>query len=249
MMDYTQNQVMDAFQIYALLAGTGEIRRDAARPYFEDDTVRDLLEKFAQTVQCTIVSDRENIYLLPIAQISSFHISNDALKRLYMPARALNLDIYMMYLVIIVLFGKFYDSYQSMEPLDFVPMDAWLKDMNERVEALKTYDDQTLKNMDREYDFNWTRLLQKWEDMDDLKETVKRQDSRTVSRLSLLNIAKSFLEKQNLLIDIGNDEVQLTEKAKTIIQRYYMQDEYNRGILAFIYQYENQGGASNAGNQ
>lgn len=248
-MDYMQNQVMEAFEIYAMLAANGEVGRTAAHAYFEDDTIRDLLEKFAQIVQCTIVSDRDNLYLLPVAQTSSFHVTNDSLKRLYMPARSLNLDIYMMYLAIIILFGKFYDSYQSMEPLEFVPMHVWLSDMSERIDALKNYDAEMLKSLDKEYDFNWSQLLKKWEDMDDLKETVKRQDSRTVSRLALLNTVKSFLEKQNLLIDIGNDEVKLTEKAKTIIQRYYMQDEYNRGILAFIYQYENKEVITGAINQ
>ena len=43
------------------------------------------------------------------------------------------------------------------------------------------------------------------------------------------------MEDQNLVTDIGNDEMELTEKAKTIIQRYYMDYEYNRGILDFIY--------------
>lgn len=248
-MDYTQNQVMESFRIYAGLARTGQVKRAEAHAYFEDNLIRDLLDKFAYEVQATIVSDRENLYLLPIIQTSPFHVTNDSLKRLYMPSRALNMDIYMMYLAIIVLFGKFYDSYQSMDPLEFVTMGAWLADMNERIAALKNHGEETLKNAEKEQDFNWMMLIQKWEDMDDLKDSVKRQDSRTISRLSLLNTAKAFLEKQDLLLDIGNNEVQLTEKAKTVIQRYFMQDEYNRGILAFIYQYENQGGAQDAGNQ
>ena len=53
-------------------------------------------------------------------------------------------------------------------------------------------------------------------------------------------MTKSFLEKQDMVIDIGNNELELTEKTKVIIQRYYMDYEYNRGLIDFIYQYENE---------
>jgi len=50
-----------------------------------------------------------------------------------------------------------------------------------------------------------------------------------------LNTVKKFLEAQDLIRDIGADELTLTEKARTIIQRYYMEVEHNRSILEFIY--------------
>jgi len=71
--------------------------------------------------------------------------------------------------------------------------------------------------------------------LDDTKEGVKKQDGRTASRLAFLNITKNFLEEQGLINDIGNDEIELTEKAKIIMQRYYMDYEFNRGILNFMY--------------
>ena len=246
-MEYMHRQVMEAFRLYTELANMGEIRREEAQQYFADDIVRELLEKFAGAVQCTLIHDKDKIYLLPIAQSSPFHISNDTFKRLYMPSRAVNLDIYMMYLAMIILFGKFYDSYQSMEPADFLSIESWLAEMNERLSVLSTYDKETLQAFDQEYQFNWSMLLEKWEDMDDIKETVKKQDSRTVSRVSLLNMTKEFLERQGLVEDIGANELQLTEKARNIICRYYMAEEYNQGILEFIYQFD-RGGKAHAGN-
>ena len=50
-------------------------------------------------------------------------------------------------------------------------------------------------------------------------------------------MTKQFLEKQDMIKDIGNDEIEITQKTKVIIQRYYMDYEYNRGLLDFIYQY------------
>jgi hypothetical protein len=139
---------------------------------------------------------------------------------------------------IIVLFGIFYDSYQSVEPHEFVSMNIWLEHMEQRISSLKEYDVEQLKNLDGEYNFNWSTIVNKWEDMDDVKENVKIQDARTNSRVSFLNIVKTFLEKQQLIKDIGNDEFEVTDKAKTIILRYYMDSEYNRGILEFMYQHD-----------
>ena len=82
-----------------------------------------------------------------------------------------------------------------------------------------------------------------------MKETSKTQDKRTKSRLGFLDGVKRFLEAQELVNDIGNYELELTEKAKIIIQRYYMEVEYNRGILEFMYRYEEKKGeAQIAGN-
>ena len=249
-MEYTERQVMDAFAIYAQLAAKGEIACEDVGQYYMDDAVRSLVERFAKQVNCTIISDMVKLYLVPLAQVSPFHMSNDTFKKLYLPAKALNLDIYMMYLAIIILIGKFYDSYQTDEAAEFVTMEAWLSDMDERIGALDSYSAEKLAALDQEYNFNWSALRVKWADLDDVKETVKRQDARTNSRVSFLNMTKEFLKSQNLLLDIGNQEMQLTEKAKTIILRYYMEFEHNRGILDFMYAYDHKKEArTDAGNQ
>jgi hypothetical protein len=101
-------------------------------------------------------------------------------------------------------------------------------------DILKTLNDEKIK-MEKEYEYNWITILSSWELLDDTKEGVKKQDGRTASRLAFLNITKNFLEEQGLINDIGNDEIELTEKAKIIMQRYYMDYEFNRGILNFMY--------------
>ncbi len=76
--------------------------------------------------------------------------------------------------------------------------------------------------------------MEKWDALDDLKESTRQQDGRTVSRLGFLSQVQNFLLQQGLIETLGNFEITLTEKAKTIIQRYYMEVEYHRGILDFI---------------
>jgi hypothetical protein len=110
---------------------------------------------------------------------------------------------------------------------------------------LTEHDEEKLKTLDQEFEYNWSAIIQKWTDMDEIKEKVKSQDARTISRKSFLNTVKKFLEDQELIKDIGNEELELTEKAKTIIQRYYMEYDYNRGILDFMYNMDKKKGDDN----
>lgn len=145
-----------------------------------------------------------------------------------------------MYLSIIVLIGEFYDSYSSTEPTrDFITMSDWLESINERIESLKEHKEEELKTLDKEYDYNWSAMAKKWSDMDEIKETAKKQDARTVSRVSFLIQVKNFLIKNELVSYIGNNEIELTEKAMIIVQRYYMEYDYNREILDFMYNLDN----------
>lgn len=242
---YENSQVIKAFKIYSKLAVDGIVEKDEFRIYIVDDTIRGLVDQFAKEVDCTIFVAGDFIYMVPLSMRSMFHVTNESIKRDYLPSKSLNADIYLMYVATIILFGEFYEGYQSTSPTrDFISMDEWLAKVNERIDSLNEHDEEELKELEKEYEYNWISIIEKWDPLDDLKENVKKQGARTKSRLSFLNITKRFLEEQELVKDIGNDEIELTEKAKTIIQRYYMEYEFNRGILEFIYGLENVEGES-----
>lgn len=235
-MEYSQNQVIKAFNIYAALSNKGYGDIDDLRIYLADDNIRSLVDQFAKEVDCVIFPAGDKLYFIPKAIDSAFHVSNESLKNTYMPSRATNTDIYLMYITIIILFGAFYDSYQTIEATrDFLPVEEWLNMINDRISSLKEHDREELLSLEKEYSYNWVNILDKWDALDDLKENVTTQDARTKSRLGFLSIVKKFLQSQELITDIGNQELSLTEKAKTIVQRYYMEYEFNRGILEFIY--------------
>lgn len=238
-MEYSNDDVIGAFKIYSTLARNGYADKEDLRAFLAEEHIGALVEQFAREVDCTIFKSGEYIYMIPLAVDSPFHISNESIKRNHLPNRANNLDIYLMYFSIIVLFGEFYDSYQTREATrDFLSISSWLDSINERIESLKGHDPEKLKSICKEQEYNWVAIMEKWEAMDDINEKVKVQDARTISRKSFLNIVKQFLIDQKLIEDIGNDEITLTEKAKVIIQKYYMEVDYNRGILEFIYSIE-----------
>lgn len=235
-MNYREREIMRAFTIYTELARDGIADKEAVKLYTGEADVRSLLEKFAYEVDCVIIHTTENLYMVPETRYSPFHVSNDWIKRTYLRSDSVNADIYLLYFATIVLFGAFFDRYNSQEPiLDFLPITDWVMKMNERIGYLQSHDEEQLIDLETEFSYNWRAIIDKWEDMDDIKESAKRQTGRTISRFSFIDTAKRFLIEEGLIVDIGGNEVTITEKAKVIIQRYFMDVNYNKNIFEFIY--------------
>lgn len=248
-MHYDETTVMKAFELYTILSRDGMAGKEYLQVYIADDGVRGLVDQFARNVDCVSLIAGDYLYMIPETKLSPYHVNNEYLKRTYLKGNATNGDLYLLYFVTIVLLGEFYDSYHSKEPTrDFLRLDDWVESVNKRIETLKEHSNEELKEYESELSYNWTMIVEKWEAMDDLKETAKKQSGNTISRLSFLDTAKRFLLDQEIVEEIGNQELILSEKAKTIVQRYFMELEYNRGILEFLYQFEknDEGGEKNA---
>ncbi|WP_277674136.1 DUF6063 family protein [Piscibacillus halophilus] len=247
-MDYSEQTVIRAFQLYTKLARDGMVDQEALQLYNADEHIRALLDLFSQEVDCVIIKTSEQLFLVPKTKLSAFHVSNEWIKRKYLKSGATNADIYLLYFCTLILFGSFYDSYQSPGPTrQFIGLDDWILLIQERIDHLKTHDEEELKEYEKEFSYNWTTIIQKWDDMDDIKETAKRQSGNTISRMSFLDTVRRFLIDQDLVKDIGNNEITLTEKAMTIIQRFFMEVEFNKGIFEFIFAFEK--GDSHASHQ
>jgi hypothetical protein len=230
--------IIEAFKIYSRLNAEGQLLKEEAKMYM-DEGVRGLVLEFANEVDCTVISAGDYLYLIPLTVHSDYHMSNMEIKRDYMPRRATNMDIYLMYLSVIIFIGEFYDSYQSVEPTrEFITLDNWMETIDERVMAMKQIDEETLITLEKEYEYNWLGMIQHWESMDIIKETVKKQTAKTNSRKSFMNIAKDFMIKENLAMEVGFEELTLTERARIVVQRFFMDYEYNRGILEVLYNTE-----------
>lgn len=240
-MQFDSQDVEQAFRVLALLIQRGKVseEEDAFRYYITRSEVRSLIDSFADETDSVMIKTSDHLYLVPKSGQSLFHIKNAYIRREYFGHQSTNLDIYTMYFCVIVLFGEFYDSYETTEATrDFLPISEWMSQIRERMATLKEHGPEKLAQLEQESEWNWNGVLEYWEALDDLKEQAKRQDSKQQSRLGFLKRVIRFLKDQDLLLEQGNDELVLTEKAKIIIQRYFMDLEYNRGILAFMYQYD-----------
>lgn len=232
-----QQTMIGTFKIFAKLNADGKILKENAKLYGSDDEVRGMLSAYAEEVDCTIISSGKYLYLVPLTKNSIYHMTNDEIKRLYFPSRALNMDIYLMYVAMLIFIGEFYDSYQSDKATrEFISMVDWLTSVNERLSFLKNFTEEELTEKEKEYEYNWLDILKNWEAMDNVKDGIRRRTSRTVSRMSFMHIVKQFMIKEGIAKEIGPDELSLTDKTKAIVSKYFMEYEYNRGILDFLYQ-------------
>lgn len=231
--------VSKVFKLYAKLQIDGKVNKEDSKLYFVDDEARGLLTEFVQEVDCGLIQDDKYLYMVPLTTKSNYHMSNDRIKRDYFPSRALNMDIYLMYVAIIVFIGEFYDSYQRSKPTrDFLKAEDWIISLDDRIQTLKRFSDDELKEKEEQYEYHWLDIIKNWDAMDMIKEGIRRHTSRTVSRMSFIKIVANFMYKQDLLIEIGEEEYQISRKAMAIAENYYMDYEYNRGVLEFIYQFE-----------
>lgn len=235
-MNYTGDEVMKAFRIYAQLSRSGVADKESLLQVESDDRVRGLLDQFASEVDCVVMGAGDRLMLIPLVRLSPFHITNESLKRTYLRGNAVNADLYLMYVAIIVFIGAFYDSYQTTEATrNFLQMEEWMNLVQQRINGLREHSAEELKALSQEYSYHWPDIIEKWDAMDDVKETAKRQSGATISRLSFLDAVRRFMLNQDLAKQVGPDELDLTEKTKMIVQRYFMEREYNRGILEFLY--------------
>lgn len=238
-MRYNQEDVFKAFSIFTELSKKGVVGGDLAKSYKVEEEVRALTDHFVNMNDADCIIVGEELYLIPKTKLSPFHISNEQLKKMHLPSKATNVDLYLLYFCTIVLIGCFYNSYKSKEStLEFITMDRWLEEVNQRMNSLKEHDEEKLKEKEREYAYRWTAIIEKWEALDDLKETAVRQSGNTLSRLSFLDTVRRFLEHYDIIRHIGDGEYTITEKTKVIVGRYFMEQEYNRGIMEFLYSFE-----------
>lgn len=229
---------MEAFKIYQILRTKGSTSKEEKDLYLSDDLLRNLLEEWAKEEACTIRVAGHKLYLIPLATYSPYHISNESIKKEVARTAWTNMDIYLMYFSIIVFMGAFYDSFNTTAATrDFISVDQWLKIINERLNIIAQYGDK-LKDIEQEYEYNWIGILQKWTSLDDINETAKSQKGNTNSRKNFLLSVVKFLEGQGLIEEKGFEELYLTDKAHVIVGHYFMDEEYNRGILEVIYGYE-----------
>lgn len=232
-----EKTVMEAFTLFSQLNVKGSLNKDEASA-FMDEGVRGIMMSFAESLDATIISAGNQIYLIPLTVHSDYHVSNQSIKDNYFPKKATNMDIYLLYVAVIVFVGEFYDSYQTTQATrDFLTLDAWMAALDDRLQSMKQMDQESLIMLEQEYEYNWTGIIKKWDDIDIIKENVKQQTARTNSRKSFMNIASKFLVEEGLAREIGFEELEITDKTKVLIQRFFMDYEYNRGILDVLYEF------------
>ncbi|MCK1998496.1 DUF6063 family protein [Psychrobacillus psychrodurans] len=246
-MFYDAKNVMKAFELYTKLARDGLLDGEDFQQYMSNDEVFGLLEQYTSHMECVLFVAANQLYMVPKTTTSQFHVNNEYLRKTYLKSGATNSDLYLSYFATIVLLGEFYNSYLTKEPtIHYLSLSRWVEAIDERMEVLVQHPEDRLKELERQHAYNWLSIIENWTTLDAIKESAKSQKGQTLSRLSFIHTVKKFLVKEKVINEIGNDEVELTEKTKMIVQRYFMNLEHNNEILQFLYDLEPKEGAFNA---
>lgn len=229
------SQVMAAHKIYHNLLQNGKASKEDCRAMAEPE-VQQLVESFAVEAKAAVITAGDYYYFIPLTEGSDYHRSNEEIKK-FLPTNSKNIDIYMMYLAIIILVGEFYNSYHTTQiTRDFLTLSDWLASMNDKVEVLNGIGAEKLKQLEREYEYNWLGMIERWNQLDIIKEGTK-EIATTKSRKAFLSNVIRFLQAEELVEEVGPEEYSLTLKMRIIVTRYFMSHEYNRGILDVIYHF------------
>ena len=248
-MFYDAENVMKAFELYTKLARDGLIDGEDYQFYMSNNEVFTLLDQYAAKMECVLFVAANQLYMVPKTTTSPFHVNNEYLRKTYLKSGATNSDLYLSYFATIVLLGEFYNSYLTNEPtIHYLSLSRWVEAVNERIDVLLQHPEERLKESERALSYNWLSIIENWTALDAIKESAKSQKGQTLSRLSFIHTVKNFLVKEKVIKEIGNDEVELTEKAKMIVQRYFMNLDHNNEILQFIYDLQPKEGDVDANN-
>lgn len=232
-----REQVLKAQTIFTNLLLNGKALKELCKSYLDDDIVRELVEDFAQMAKGAIIGAGEYYYFIPLTEGSEYHLSNQFIKEQYLSRNSANIEIYMMYLSMIIFIGEFYNSYTTNKKTrDFLTLADWLDKIDERIESMDKIDDEVLKSAERDDGYNWFSLIEHWKQMDIIKEKTREQKN-SHSKRAFLNNTIGFMRDQDMIVELGNDEYDLSMKAQIVVTRFFMNTEYNRGIIDKLYNY------------
>lgn len=228
------SQITEAFRIYNNIMLNGKALKSECTGMMDND-IEEIVDLFANESKATIIGAGDYYYFVPLLQSSANHMSNEEIKK-FLPANSNNIDIYMMYLAIIVFVGEFYNSYNSSRPTrDFLTLEDWLSSIDERLNVLGNIKEEELEKLEQEYSYNWLGLIDRWNHLDIIKEDIKEKANTRSRRAFLGNVIK-FMIDQELIEELGNDEYAPSIKLQVIVSRFFMDSEFNKGILDLLYQ-------------
>lgn len=233
---YEQEEIKRAFQMYQQLATNGRVTGELIQYYKSETNFRALVDFYCAEVDAICMMIGNEAILVPKTTLSPHHVSNETLRRTYIGNQGKNEDLYLMYFATLCCLGEFYNSFHSLKPTRaFITLEDWMRSVEDRISALQNLGEEKLEQKEEEYSYHWRGIIEKWHALDDVREGVKSQRGQTKSRVSFLHKVCQFLEKEEILIQIGDGEYSLTERTDYIIGNYFMDSEYNRGILEFLY--------------
>ncbi len=199
------------------------------KAYAENEEVMNLVKSQGEIADCMIERYGNVIYIMPNISNTYLGFSKADLKRELCKSGATDKDYYLSQFVLLTLLTEFYDGQGSRcKSRDFMRAGQLQNLISERLKAGKEAEEE-------EEEVEKTGL--DYQSMSEAFEALKSDDKNSrkkTTKEGFLNSILDFLEKQNLIVYIQEDEmIKTTEKLDNIMEwKLLNKNNYNRIMKA-----------------
>lgn len=199
---------------------------DLYKAYIENEEVMNLVKSQGEIAECMIERYGNVIYIMPDISNTYLGFSKADLKKELCKSGATDKDYYLSQFVLLTLLVEFYDGQGSRcKSRDFIKAGQLQNLISERLKTGK----------EAEEDTETTGL--DYKSMSEAFEALKSDDKNSrkkTTKEGFLNSILDFLEKQNLIVYIQEDEmIKTTEKLDNIMEwKLLNKNNYNRIMAA-----------------
>lgn len=214
-MAYEMEQIKLSQSIFYYLLCNSELSEteepDLYKAYVENEDVMNLVKSQGEIADCMIERYGSAIYIMPNISNNVLGYSKAELKKLICKSGATDRDYYLSQFIILTLLSEFYDGQGSRcKSRDFIKMGELQNIVSERLKAgVQEEEDKEKTGLD-------------YQSMHEAFEALRSDDKNSrkkTTKEGIMNVIMDFLEKQDLIIYIQEDEmVKTTGKLDNIME-------------------------------
>lgn len=228
MENYRDESIQAAYALYQELLLKGEVRKARKSELYKlyyDTNVRDIIHNiFLPQAGANVVANEGVLYLIPNVDNIELSYSNKELREIMKLKN--NKELYLARFMQIIAFSEFYGPqfHLTGEPRSFIEVRELLASVRNFIKVFDSEDEEILKELADEYEFNIIDLIEAWHSLAEVTEDVKDERRATKRNTGFLLKVLRFWEEEGLITVENNEEIYLTNKMKTIAH-YYNQNE------------------------
>lgn len=229
MVNYSEELVRAATKLHQTLLLKGQVRRGNNLDVYEsysDPEVRTILHNILLPDTGAIIVQGDNVlYLVPEVDNNELSYSNKRMREI-MKLKD-NKELYMAQFILINVMAKFYSEQFILtnEPRSFVDIGEVIMDVRDFIEGFKRESDESIQDLSEEYEMNISSLIEVWDGLKDETEEIKDVRRAYTRYYGFLNKVLNLWINEGLITISKDEEINLTDKMKSITGTYYNQTE------------------------
>ncbi|MGD6870604.1 DUF6063 family protein [Sutcliffiella horikoshii] len=227
----------EALEFYESIKIKGKVEPSERHLFnlYKDEEVREVLEDVIEVqtkVKFVQLDPSQTIYIIPSFDNEYHQYNNKELRELW--SLKDNAELYASQFSMLILLSMFYNSStKSLSNRTSVSLGEFSKAINHYMSKLNEFGEKAVEQYSEELELDLKSILDVWNNRALVVETAKSPDKAPSGKIGLINRILKSLEKEDLLLQIG-DEIKLTPKMDALIIRYYFNDSRREQLFKFL---------------